>query len=269
MVFDGYRLDYITVVDNILEIKENRSKFRNYFDMIFSPQEIHDSDTNPVECTVRFLDGKYSLNFFMDRINIDHFFLGGSLQIAIRKDEGGSLIWSNSGNDKPREFLDKLWAEIQSYVKENYKYDLTVPEFHSQRTQEGEIQNLLNKLSQLFDTLYITKVKSSAQFSEEIINDYEMKKHFGITVQKSDRSGIPNDDLPISFLKGRYYLIPNSATLRENRPQGQDNVLLGKGSTEQEIIQVLEGFFDDFIDFIKQEKGLIITNTRKSYLLKS
>ncbi len=261
-VFDGYKLDYITVVDNILEIQESRSKFRDYFDMIFSPPEINDSDPNPVECTVKFLDGKYSLNFFMDRNEIGHFFRGGTLQIAIRKDDGGSNGWSNIGTGAPREFLDKLWAEIQSYVKEKHNYDLTVLKFQSQKTQEDEIQNLLNKLSKLFDTLYKTKTKSSVLFTEEVINDYEMRKHFGITARKSDRSEIPDDDLPMSFLKGRYYLIPNSATLRKNSYQGQDNVLLGRGSTEQEVNQVLEGFFDDFIDFIKKENGLIITNPK-------
>ncbi len=126
-IFMGYYLDYTTVIDNIMEIREKRSEYRRYFDMIFSPLEIDDTDPNPIDCCIQLLSGKYKLRFFVDPYNKGTFSTGGNLQISIKNDNGGSKIWDNMDQDDPSEFLNKIWVEIIKYVKIGLKYEIKIP----------------------------------------------------------------------------------------------------------------------------------------------
>ncbi len=126
-VFNGYRLDYITVNDNILEIKEKRGKFRRYFGMIFSPLELDEEFPYPIECKIRFLESEYELSFYADPQERHFFDMGGDLQISYRNENNDSETWSNVENENPREVLDKIWQDIKLNVEEKFNFTLKIP----------------------------------------------------------------------------------------------------------------------------------------------
>ena len=127
-VFNGYRLDFIMVIDNILEIKEKRGKFRKYFEMIFNPLEIDEDYPYAIECNIRFLEDKYRLSFYADPQERYFFDMGGDLQISYKNEDNDSEIWSNLDSENPREVLDKIWQDIKLNVEEKFNYNLKIPD---------------------------------------------------------------------------------------------------------------------------------------------
>ena len=66
------------------------------------------------------------------------------------------------------------------------------------------------------------------------------------------------DDEAIYFLDGKYYIIPNSATLRTLNDSGKYVNLLAKNSPKKEISKILNMLFDELIINIKDEYNIDI-----------
>ena len=155
--------------------------------------------------------------------------------------------------------------EKQDFIKKiEMKYQTKNPQSAIKITRGNKIKNnielnkkkierFLKKLRKLFDTLYDTKAATSYVFTKKIHNSEEMQDFFGIIARESSRPGVPIDDEAIYFLNGKYYIIPNSATLRILNESGQYEDLIAKDSSEKEISKILNKLFDEIIISIKNE----------------
>lgn len=117
-----------------------------------------------------------------------------------------------------------------------------------------EIQKLLDKLIKLIIKLYRTKSKSAYHFSSIIHKSNILQSYFGIIASSSPNK--PIDDEYIYFLDGKYYIIPNSGTLRIESEKGGYNNLISWSSHPVKIKNVLSKFFKDIINFVKEEHNI-------------
>ena len=152
--------------------------------------------------------------------------------------------------------VEILYEKIQISKEKYYEVNAFSKNIYNQKSEK--IQKRFNKLVNLFFKLYKTKAKSSSLFTEEIHQDYKMRKYFGITARRSLSHGIPDDDMAMGFLYGRYYLIPNSATLRRDNPKDQKSTILNIQSKKEEVSNVLTYFFKEVVEFVKNEYGVKI-----------
>ena len=158
--------------------------------------------------------------------------------------------------------------EKKDFIKKiEMKYQVKIPQSPQEITsgniikdsvesKKKKIERLLKKLRTILDKLYDTKAATSYVFAKKIRQSEEMQDFFGIVIKEPSHPGVPIDDMAIYFLDGKYYIIPNSATLRNLNDSGEYIDLLAKNSTKKEISTILNMLFDELIIYIKDEHNI-------------
>jgi hypothetical protein len=118
---------------------------------------------------------------------------------------------------------------------------------------EFEIQQAISDFNGLIKRLYKSKGVINKAFATELLNNQNFKKYLGIS--PGDRYGKSLGDHEIYILDGKYYIIPNSITLRKLGTDRNYTELLYMHSEESTFQSVLDSLNDDIIEYIKEQKG--------------
>ncbi len=162
---------------------------------------------------IEFLNGKYSLLIEMYLEGIRHGFFKDQSSIAL---------------SNPLE-LAKFYKDLQDFIKLNKGYELKLPEELLDKVKElEEIYNAFDEITDLVIQLYKTESKSCAYFARKILNSEKTRQLFGISIRNPNRPDGYIADEYFYFIEGKYYIIPNSITLRIQNPQGDYDNLLSK-----------------------------------------
>lgn len=134
---------------------------------------------------------------------------------------------------------------IETYLNEGKKEKKI-----NRKNNFNDVQEYFDEFIELFETLYYTKAKSSAGFVARIQNTSKMQKFFGIGAPKSNKPGIPDDDIEMTLLNGDFTLIPNSATLRR-LVKDEYEIYLNKNLSDEEKRKKLTEFYEEILKFVE------------------
>ncbi len=194
------------------------------------------------ENKIEFLNGKYILhvNMYVEQI-----------QFGLYKDQ--TLIDLSSPVD-----ILLFYKDLQDHIKLNNGYTLELPKDLIEKEKEiVEIHESFREITDLVIQLYKTESKSSAFFARKILNSEKMSEFFGVYIRNPTRSDGNLADEYFYFLNGKYFIIPNSRTLRIRNQQGHYEDLLSKESPSEEILKVLKEFFEELIDYTNEKYNLV------------
>ncbi|HDZ16964.1 hypothetical protein LCGC14_1064760 [marine sediment metagenome] len=125
-------------------------------------------------------------------------------------------------------------------------------------SQEFEVQNLFERLKRLIAKLFDPNIEIAYIFTSKLLRSEKMQDYFGIIIRHQDYL----DDQKVGFIDGLYYIIPNSKTLRIRRENGIEETLLTRNNlieiTEEGIINHLNGFFLDIVNYVREEHNIEI-----------
>ena len=141
----------------------------------------------------------------------------------------------------------KLMINWEKFNNQNSAILIKV--FQPPDVQEGPIQGDFTKLKQLIIKLYKSKTKSSLNFALQVRKFEEWQDLFGFAVNNKE----PIDDQYHYFLDGKYYVIPNSATLRKENEKGNYETILSKDDPHEKIVLELNNFFNEIKKYVKTE----------------
>ncbi len=184
---------------------------------------------------IEFLNGKYILIINMH---------DGNLVVNFYK-EGALIILSN-----PFELM-AFYKDLQEHIELNTGYELILPENLLNKVKQlNEIKECFEEFTDLIIQLYKTESKSSSYFAKTISDSKTIQKLFGISIKNPNRQNGYLADEFFYLLEGKYYIIPNSMTLRIKDQNGNYKDLLTKWSTQKEIFNELKKLFEDFYEYI-------------------
>lgn len=142
--------------------------------------------------------------------------------------------------------FNQFLVNLTTVIKGNRKRPIKEPDFQ-------KIQNLFENLWRITLKLFNPILETSHSFTRKLLRSVEMQNYFGITVR--DVANL--DDQKVDFLDGKYYIIPNSKTLRIRRESGEISTLLTRNNlkemTREDWNKILLNFFLDVKIYVEVE----------------
>lgn len=172
------------------------------------------------------------------------------------------LFYSKNNNtDINTQFYTDLMNAIQDCIYNPEKSDsivIDVLSLHKSKIQikeepdkGAEIHATIDNFNKLLLRLYTSKGVINKAFAMDLLSDERYKKYLGIS--PGDKYGKALGDHEIYLLDGKYYIIPNSVTLRKLDTNSKYIDLLSVHSEESEFQLVLEALNKDIIKFIEEQ----------------
>ena len=122
--------------------------------------------------------------------------------------------------------------------------------------EHQKVQKLFENLWKMTSKLFNPNLETSHSFTRKLLRSEEMQDYFGITVRKKENLENQN----VGFLDGKYYIIPNSKTLRVRRDSGEASTLLTKNNLleiyKKDKNTILIIFFFDIKKYVEKEFNL-------------
>ncbi len=160
-----------------------------------------------------------------------------------------------------KEFYEGLRRAVQDCIDHPDKPDSLVLDILGNRAiersiitgsdQELEMRNTISDFINLLKKLYESRGVMANYYSIKVLNDKRFDKYLG--VYPGYKYGKEIGDHEIYFLSGKYFLIPNSLTLRRQNPGGDVLNIITKGSSNTEFETFLEILRDEILEFILAE----------------
>lgn len=223
------------------EIARDEAKLRK--EEFILPVRLDDTIIQGLKRTIGFMDFrkeriKGTVKILLDKVNLNYRYT--ELDNVEKHDHLKSI--------------ENHYIKFQNPTSENAEF--LTSKMKKEHITIEKMQKYLENLRKLFEKLYLTKAKTSYPFTIKILDSREMQEYFGIIARETTRPGVPIDDIPIYILDGKYYIIPNSATLRIENNRGQYDNLLTRNSPPELVNTVLNDFFKNIIDYIKNEHNI-------------